>query len=306
MAEIPVLGSDDVNAVSIATDEIAGKHWPYYKLVFGPDGTATLVGVNNPLPTGAYDAAGNPISSFKGALSVYDSDVNSIMVDEHLRQDEGTTDTLNAVASVDDYVVTVVDGSKFIANDRVVLSEGALRESATIKIISVSVNNLTFDKPLENAYTTAAVIKTVTKSLNVDGSITRQIFSISPPADEIWHIFRVALVMTHTTVASDDKFGNLTKLNAGLVLRHTNGNTRNLTVWRDNGDIIEDTGVDLRYSAKSGGGLFGTAARWTFKRAGTVLALDGSTGDTFMAIVQDDLTGLSDLEIKIQGHVEGA
>ena len=111
--------------------------------------------------------------------------------------------------------------------------------------------------------------------------------------------------MVHSSVPSDDKFADLTKLPNGLLLRHEDGVKNNLTIWRDNGDILEDTGVDLRYSAKSGGGLYGTAARWTFKRSGTVLELNGSTGDRLIAVVQDDLTGLADMEIKVQGHVEG-
>ena len=253
-----------------------------------------------------HDGLGNPISSFAGALSTFDSDVNTYMVNEHLSQDEGTTDTLNAAATTGDYTITVTNGAQFTVDDRIKLTEGGNRETSTIKITAIATNVLTMDKPLEHDYTTAAAVKTVIKSLNVDGSVTRQIFSISPPADELWHIYRLAIVMVHTTVASDDLFGNQTKLPNGLVLRHENGGNNNLSVWRDNSDIMEDTGIDLRYSAKSGGGLFGSAARWTFKRAGTVLHLDGSTGDTLIAIVQDDLTGLSDLEIKVQGHVEGA
>lgn len=254
------------------------------------------------------DGFGNPISSFKGALSVYDSDVNAIMVNEHLRQDEGTTDTLAAAASIGDRDITVTDGTQFTVDDRIVMYEGELRESSTIKITGIAGDVLSMDKPLEHDYTTAAVVDKIIKSLNVDGSVTPQVFEIAPPPNEIWHIYRMTIAMVHTTVSSDDRFGNLNKLENGLVLRQTNGFKHNLSVWRDNSDIIEDTGVDLRYSAKSGGGLFGTAARWTFKRAGTVLTLDGSKGDTYQAIVQDDLSGATmvDIEIKIQGHVEGA
>lgn len=254
-----------------------------------------------------HDGFGNPIFSFKGALSTYDSDVNSIMVNEHLRQNTGITDTLGAPASIDDRDITVTNGGLFTVNDRITLAEGTLRESATIKITAVAGNVLSMDKPLEHDYTIAAIVTGVIKSLNVNGSVTPQIFQIAPPADEIWHIYRMTIAMVHTTVSSDDLFGNLTKLANGLVMRQINGFRHNLTVWRDNSDIIEDTGVDLRYSSKSGGGLFGTAARWTFKRAGTVVTLDGSKGDKFQAIVQDNLSQatMKDIEIKVQGHVEG-
>ena len=242
------------------------------------------------------------------SLSMYDADVNTIMVNEHLRQDTGVTDTLSAPAAQDDWEITVVDGGLFAVDGRFVLSEDDNRETATIKIVTIVGNVLGMDKPLEYDYTTAAIVTSVIKSANVDGSVTRQVFEIMPPPSELWHIFRLTISMTHSSEPSDDRFGGTAKLTRGVVLRHENGVSNNLSVWRDNSDIIEDTGVDLRYAPKTASSDYGTAARWTFKRAGTVLHLDGSINDRFLAIVQDDLTeattGTTDIEIKVQGHVE--
>lgn len=256
-------------------------------------------------PVGLYDGFGNPIKSFKGALSAYDSDVNSKMVNEHIRRATGITDTLAAAAASGDQLITVTDGSQFAVNGHFVINEGDKHDHGMFLITGISVDDLSIDKPLESGYGIGAEVVSVVNSMNVNGAVTPVIYSRSPPADEIWHIYRLTVAMTHTSQPSDDLFGDLAKLAKGLVIRQENGAIRNLSVWRDNTDILEDTGVDLRYSAKSGGGLFGTAARWTFKRAGTVLTLDGTTGDSVKAIVQDNLSGLSDLEIKLQGHVEG-
>ena len=130
--------------VAVATSEEAGTHYPQY----------ILMGRN---PDGDLEE----IKSFKGALSSFDSDVNETLVNEHLRMDEGTTDTLGVAAAIGDYDITAVDGTKFLVNDRIVLSEGNNQETATIKITAVTVNVLTMDKPLEHDYTTAATIKTV-------------------------------------------------------------------------------------------------------------------------------------------------
>jgi len=40
---IKVKGSELVNAVHVATDEISNVHYPIYKLAYGEDGTATLM-----------------------------------------------------------------------------------------------------------------------------------------------------------------------------------------------------------------------------------------------------------------------
>jgi hypothetical protein len=257
------------------------------------------------LKTGLFDGYGNPISSFKGALSVYDPDVNSELVNELFRRDEGTTDTFAIAASVGDHIITVADGTKFLADEHIVISEDDTHEHGIFKIISVAVDSLILDKPLENDYNIGAIVTTVINSMNVDGSASSVFYNMTPPVDEVWHIFSLTIAMTHTSQPSDDLFGDLGKLINGLLIRHDGGVIRNISTWRDNTDIIEDVGIDLRYSAKSGGGLFGTAARWSFKLTGTVITLDGSTNDSLLGIVQDDLTGLSSLEIKAQGHVEG-
>ena len=47
---IKVLGSTDVSAVNVATDEVGGVHYPIYKMSYGADGVQTPVDATNKLP----------------------------------------------------------------------------------------------------------------------------------------------------------------------------------------------------------------------------------------------------------------
>ena len=47
---VDVRPSDSVDAVSVATDDIGGVHYPIYKTAFGADGSVTQVNQANPLP----------------------------------------------------------------------------------------------------------------------------------------------------------------------------------------------------------------------------------------------------------------
>ena len=60
---------------------------------------------------------------------MYDADVNSQMVNEHLIQETAVSDLLRATASIDEYSIDVTDGTKFSADDRIILVEGAKRET---------------------------------------------------------------------------------------------------------------------------------------------------------------------------------
>ena len=112
---------------------------------------------------------GEPVTAFKGALSMYDSDVNSVMVNEHLRRETGVNDTLTANAAVDTYDLTVTTGANYPPNTRIILTQNGDRETATLKVITQVGNVLTIDKPLEHDYTAGAIIQTIIKDMSEDG-----------------------------------------------------------------------------------------------------------------------------------------
>ena len=113
--------------------------------------------------------------------------------------------------------------------------------------------------------------------------------------------------MGHGSAGDFGLFGNVAALTNGVLLRvKIGGNYGTLTNWKTNGDINVDTGEVTFHLRSGGGGTHGTAANGAFKdRTHAVMRLDGDLGDQFEVYVQDDLTGLSFFNMKVQGHIEG-
>ena len=115
----------------------------------------------------------------------------------------------------------------------------------------------------------------------------------------------LAAARFHTIAMDDGKFGGLNALPNGVVIRlFTNGVYQTLTHWKSNADLKDDM-YDVTYSAKAPTGQHGLSSRWTFTKGGFVADLDGTTGDYLEVLIQDDLTGLLDFEVKGQGRLFG-
>ena len=137
----------------------------------------------------------------------------------------------------------------------------------------------------------------------VDGSTT-VICSICPPLEEVWHIQRIILSILDATAMDDSKFGGITALLNGVVVRENlSTGYHTLTDWKNNSDMIEDY-YDLTYSNKAAAGQFGLRGRWTFSNSGAIVKLDWALGDKLEILIQDDLTGLIHFGVKAQGHKE--
>lgn len=52
---IDVKPGEGATAVSVATDDVSGVHYPIYKLAVGADGAAVLVSADNPIPFGSVN-----------------------------------------------------------------------------------------------------------------------------------------------------------------------------------------------------------------------------------------------------------
>ena len=113
----------------------------------------------------------------------------------------------------------------------------------------------------------------MSENLAVDGSTT-VICSIFPPPEEVWHIERIILSILDATAMDDSKFGGITALTNGVVVRENlSTGYHTLTDWKTNSDMIEDY-YDLNYSTKVSSGQFGLRGRWTFANSGAIVKLD--------------------------------
>lgn len=269
-----------------------------------------IVTETEPFPVGLFDGAGNPISSFRGAIDVHNADVHRSIVNRYVHYHDVTTETTLAVASaIGDYQLEVASAVGFVVGDYLHVNT-TTSETTHPVITGIAGNVLTLDRRMDAAH---EIGDTITRSI-VDMALTGQVATMAAPivywsapvVGEVWHITRLLFSMVHGTAGDLGLFGNLASLTNGAIVRvKVDGVITTLTNWKNNGDMKTDM-FDVEFDSRSGGqGNYGTSGRGTFTNAGAIIRLDGALGDRFEIVVQDDITNLGFFGLKIQGHLEG-
>lgn len=174
-------------------------------------------------------------------------------------------------------------------------------------VLDVNGNTLAMDTPLDFEFTVGDNVQPLSRDLNVDGSttpVTFQIRGAGPTSELAINITRFMFSMECDTSLDLNKFGDLTALTNGLVLRRSNGITRNIFNIKRNSDFVilayDLTMYDATHPIQAVNGL---ASRYTFNgedKHGTVLQL--LPGDSLDLIVQDDLSDLEIFQVMGQGY----
>jgi len=180
-------------------------------------------------------------------------------------------------------------------------------EIASVAAIAGNQYTITIHVPLDYSYTTLSGCSLLNVDMNVNGSVTPVDFRVKPVAGVEWDITRMNVGMVLGSAGDDGKFGNLAALTEGVFFRKEDSeSSQNLFLAKDNSDFRLE-GYDITYPIRSGGGGdFGMAARITFAgqdKSGVTVRLDGDTGDSFRATVNDDLLLIGKFRVKIQGHI---
>jgi hypothetical protein len=217
--------------------------------------------------------------------------------------------TLAVEAAVDALTIEVQPGHGFVTGSYIVISAGPTAGQIYLgTVLSVAVNVLTLDTPINFAYEVGSTVLRATRALNVDGSVTAQTFEIGPPDGQDWEITRFMFTMLCDTQPDDSKFGDLASLTRGIVLRRKrNGNDRYNLINVKNQFDFASYAYDVTYSDNAGPqSEYGVRSRLSYggddKHNGSIV-LEGMTNDVIQCIVQDDLTGLVDFKIIVEGNV---
>lgn len=167
-------------------------------------------------------------------------------------------------------------------------------------------DTLSLDTPMDYPYTiNAESVHNGDFNLNVNGDVTPVAFHISPPNNTEWDVVRMIIQIEDGTAMDSSKFGGLPALTKGVIMRKKDGTYYNLFNAKSNSDFAVHA-YDISYDDKAPAGVFGVRTRRTFggqSKNGVVVRLDGSAGDEFQAIIQDDLTGLTKFHLVVQGHI---
>jgi hypothetical protein len=224
---------------------------------------------------------------------------------------EGNSITLAADTVVDSNNITLTAGHGLTtaanAGDVIEIADNTTGSFfIQAEIVTVTVNVILLDSPVNRIYTTggSSIMHSI-KDMNVDGSVTPQIFTVAPLSVQSGDITRIICEIRDNAGMDFETFGALAALTNGMVIRVNNGDGtfRQLYNFKSNGDIILQ-GFDHDFATNIGGGTRGFTARITWAgqpKHGVAVRLDGALGEELEIVIQDDLTGLTRMHWVAQG-----
>ena len=250
----------------------------------------------------------SPLES-NGGIPVNVQDQVTRPVDAYFLQVYAPPTTLSAQSLVDTYTITVTDTTGFAAGVDVGLSTGSPTGQYFFgqQVGPLVGNVVTLDTPLDTTYPAGSFAFPANRNLAVNGATTRQIFQVGPIGANVepdLDLTRVMGYMESGSSMDDSKFGSLPALTNGIVLRRKyNGTYQNFWNAKTNGELSLICASDFYYSSKAPAGFYGARFRATWggqEKHGVVVRLDAQ--ETLEIVIQDDLTGLSKLNMMAQGH----
>ena len=246
-----------------------------------------------------------PLES-NGAVPVNIQDQSSLALDLRFIQAQGAPTTISAQADPEDTTITLTSTAGFVDGNIVGLftAGGLFYFGRQIGAPAGSV--ITLDTPIDQTFAVGSNTITAIDNMNVDGSGTTEIFQIGPVGGgtgvEI-DITRLLGSIADNLAMDDGKFGGISALTNGVVLRHNNSIINNIWNMKSNGDL----GLlcfDIAYTDKAPAGENGFRFRNTYAgqdKHGVTIRLE--PGDTLEILIQDDLTDLTSFCMMAQGHV---
>jgi hypothetical protein len=219
--------------------------------------------------------------------------------------------TLAAAASKGDTTIQVTSATGFVDGRYIILFNPTSKNFVFCEQVgAASGTTITLDCPLDNDYAAGTFVDAATTNLGVNGSSTPQTFGLrgtgAPPGVDIKaDITRIIFKCIAATAVDLTKFGDLAKLTRGLLLRRRDGTFLNIFNVKDNGEIA---GIAYDWNPEASTnpvqGVDGFYARLTFAGQNKIgVAIRLPLGEDLEFIVQDNLSGLTLLEVVAEGHI---
>ena len=229
-----------------------------------------------------------------------------VMWNHFFNLESAVQSTLNGAVAVNSKTLILADATGFVAGNFIDIHSGATHIHMYRKIILVGANTVTIDAGVDVALADGSQVDQTSFNMAVNGAGTPQVFVMKPRGTEVIHVRRLLIQILDETAMDDGKFGGLTALTNGVHIRKViNGGAsyQTVAIWRANKDLKEDM-YNIDYSSKAPAGQTGMNGRWTISESGSIINLDATNNEWLECIIQDDLTGLIDFQIKAQGHFE--
>lgn len=130
----------------------------------------------------------------------------------------------------------------------------------------------------------------------VNGSVTPVTFSYTSPAGFDFEAVRTILYIESQTAFAPDEFGDIATLANGVQI---NAAGSEVTNWKNNVDVVIEMYDFSRNAFGKSDKLLVT--RWTFTKDTNGKTLLIPDGQSFDAVIQDDLSSLIIFRMKIKG-----
>jgi len=242
----------------------------------------------------------------RGQLAVNVHDQTTRSLDFFFGRLDNAT-TLSVQADPDDTTITLTSTTGFVDGTVVGIFSA---DDTDITYLGTQIGApagsvITLDTPIDQEMQINSAVAGVTTNMAVDGSSTTQVFQIGPVGVGSTLVVDITRIMGHildSTVMDDGKFGGITALTNGIVLRHNNSVIHNLWNAKSNADLALLC-YDFRYADNAPGGQYACNFRNTYggqHTHGVVIELQ--PGDYLEVLIQDDLTGLDSFKMMAQGH----
>jgi hypothetical protein len=245
-----------------------------------------------------------------GKFEVHVSDQTSpTLILPMARQLGATTVAVDTV--IDERVLTVTDPTGFLVGDHLRIINAAADRYYFGTVLDVTGSAITLDNLFDFVYIATSEVTRSSINLAVNGSVTPVVFKLrtgSPSIPSDIDITRMIITCACLTPVDLSLFGDLPPLTRGLLFREANGHQHNIFNVKDNQDL-EGLTLDLKTFAalKTNEGVDGFSCRLTFAGQDKLgVSLRVIAGGNLEMVVQDDLSGLVNLHVVLEGHITQA
>lgn len=218
--------------------------------------------------------------------------------------------TLAADRAVGDTFITVLDTLGASSNTYVIAFNQELKRFSSFNTLSINIDTLFLDSPLDVPYDSGSFIDLTSKNLAVDGSGTTQVFGlrgVSPsPVGITVDITRIIITCITDSPVDLSTFADISGgITNGLLLRVRDGEYFNVFNVKTNQEIAGLAYDWTPYAATNPvQGQDGFTCRLTFagqNKIGVTLRL--KPGEDLEFLVKDDLSSITKFEIIAEGHI---
>lgn len=197
-------------------------------------------------------------------------------------------------------LLTVVDATGFTVGSKLTVEDAANTENDVLTVKGINGAGLTVDRAMDANHAAGVTIRRVITQLNsAVGSPSVPMVYQFRPLSGIWRVCEMHILMSSASEPSLDKFGGIAALVNGVHIRQCNDTGRDYTFavpFRSNA-ALELAGGDYVKEEKVGT-FYWTHFGFNFRQLFDAYFIVTPTS-ALCAAVQDDLSGLGSIEIKI-------